>query len=383
MGNLKIWNWHYLIFFDTKILKQVDLFIKELTTKEQEIYSYIREFYLSFYSISQLIDAFEGKPDNWHTFLKIANRNKDKLIVTPTLIIQGIEERIKTLPLECQSAVYELLLVSKKAEYMPNFRHYCQVVFGTLYEEMESAFLDSIIISEIEHGEKISNTDDIISCVKQEIKRNEKDKSIVNKYGENRHTDYDIEISNKEGYAEWWDRDLIEGNKDRLVIHSNSDSMFSNDLRYTLIHEVYPGHSYFYNSLAHNSNSKFDHGAVALIEGWATFAEWNTIPSRYISQIKQNCCEYLEQSFLLKGEERAESIFNKKRELGYSNEESQRVVIYTMQYIGFLESYYLGALWFEIYFSKYRMKPKEFINKIKSRNIGDFFSIWEWVRNKD
>lgn len=343
MKNLKIWNWHYKIFFDKDILDKVNSFIEKLNKDEQNIYLYIRDFFLSFYSISQLIDAIEECPDKYELLVGIANSNKDKLILTPSLVIDTLEKRIILLPKECQKDISQLIDYSRMSQYNPDFKSYCSVIFGNLYNKIIEIAFASEDSQKINHGRKLKNTE-LISFTDQELAGISTDRNVINKFGNFNIEKYDTEISNSIGYAEWWDRDLLDSETDKLILFDNSDSMFINDLKYTIIHEIFPGHGYFYNSLAHNSDYIFDHGAIALIEGWATFVEWNTIPSKYISQIRQNSCTFLAQSVSSNGDKLAQNILIRKQALGFSNEESLRTITYLTQYIGFLESYYAGAL---------------------------------------
>lgn len=330
---------------------------------------------MSFYSISQLIDAIEANPAQHKILVEIAAVNQDKLIFTPALLHDTIKKRIASLPEACQKEVCHLFDVSCTSCYHPDYQQYCGVVFGQLFSNIVEAAIAGAESTKIDHGRPLSSSE-LIPFVEQEMKKLTTDKKIIGRFGCCSLDTYDTEMSNDTGYAEWWDRELLGGERDKLVLFTNSDSMFINDLKYTLIHEIFPGHGHFYHCLAHNSGHLFDHGAMALIEGWATYVEWNTVPSAYIQQIRQNGCAYLASCFSHTGDALAQSILDRKRALGFSDAESFRTITYATQYIGFLESYYMGALWFELYLAKMQIDPVDFLNMVKYGNVGEFFSLW-------
>ena len=100
-------------------------------------------------------------------------------------------------------------------------------------------------------------------------------KNVIEKFGSSLVDNYDVDIKEGVGFAEWWDRQLINGEKDLLVLYNNKDLRNLDDFKCTIYHEVYPGHGQFYNFVRNNSSSikLFDQGAVTLIEGWATYCE--------------------------------------------------------------------------------------------------------------
>lgn len=373
--NLTIWDWHYQIFFDSCVLKQVDAFIGGLRACEQQVYMYIRDFFLGFYSISQLIDAIEARPAHHRSFVEIAAANQDKLILTPSALDDAMKKRIFALPEACQKDVLHLLDVSHASHCLPDFQQYCQVVFGPLFPAIAAVAVSEGKWAKIDHGRKLQPTD-ILSFAEQKMKNITSDSEIIHRYGHFSPDAYDTEMRSDTGYAEWWDHELLNSDRDKLVLFTNPDSMFINDLQYTLIHEIFPGHGHFYRCLAHNSGHMFDHGAMALIEGWATYAEWNTVPSAYIQQIRQNGCAYLAASLSCTGDVLAQNLLKMKRALGFSDKENFRTITYATQYIGFLESYYMGALWFEQYFAREQLYPVDFFKMVQRGNVGEFFSLW-------
>lgn len=269
----------------------------------------------------------------------------------------------------------ELVDASYHSCYSPDYQSYCRELYGTLFFDIEEALHGATDKEMVLHGDEV-NTSDILFFVKAKLDEISKRKSFHRRFGEPSLSGYGIETQNSPGYAEWWDRSFLEDQRDKLIIKINQDSIYTNDILYTLYHEVYPGHGHFYNRLAHNPGCGFDHGAISLIEGWATYCEWNSSPSAYISSIRNNALLFLKESFSCVGDDRADKIYNLKRSLGYSEEESLRTVLYTSQYIGYLEDYYLGALWIEAYLKRTGKTPYEFLKLLDNKTVGEFYPIW-------
>ena len=326
---------------------------------------------MSFFSITQLIDAIKNSPEKENDLISFAVSQADRLIYTPNLLQKHIAPAMAT-----NKRLASLIDISRHSSYHPDYQGFCSELYGPLFLDIERSIYKVSEKEIVDHGDGV-NTLNIPTFVQTELNDITHCESIHKNSGKPCLKNYDIEIQNSQGYAEWWDRSLLNGQRDKLVIKINQDSMYKNDLIYTLYHEVYPGHGHFYNRLAHNPVCGFDHGAISLIEGWATYCEWNTLPSAYISSIKNNALLLLKESFSHTGDDRADKIYNLKRALGYSAEESLRTVLYTSQYIGYLEDYYLGALWIESYLKHRDKTPYEFLEMLANKTVGEFYKIWQ------
>ncbi len=264
----------------------------------------------------------------------------------------------------------DLLDYSRHAEFRQDTNAFYRRLYGDLYDEMLTvAFLCEAPIN-IEHGNRLYTA--TRADIDNELQLLLGDDMLKTRFERFDVTPFDLKVDIDTGYGEWWDRDLLCENMDKLVIHANDDFMYLNDLRYTLAHEIYPGHGHFYRTLAHNSHA-FDHGAMSLIEGWATFVEWHSVQSDYSRQIREYDCALLTQCLLLNGNELANNVLSLRKSLGFSHESNIRTALYATQYIGFLESYYLGALWVELFLSESAIKPLDMLNNLSNRNVGDFF----------
>lgn len=377
MDNILVWDWKYKIFFDVSLGDEIDRFIDKLENEEKNIYREIRKYYLSFFSMWVLLDAVESNPEKTEKIIEIARAESEKILKTPSLLKEMLWSRISGLKIkeEEKEQLKELGKKSFSSKLTKNYIQISDAIYGSLFPTMMKTVLETKKINTVEHGEKV-NADNIISLSKEYYEKLKNNKSIVEKFGECSITNYREKVVSGVGFAEWWDRDLLEEEKDLLVLYANEDSLKLNDLQYTIIHEMYPGHGQFYNKVAHN-NTLMDHGAMSIIEGWATYAEWNTVASEYIRDIRNNALYFLKESLENDVDVKAENMYLRKQKQGYSKDEALRTVIYATQYIGFLEAYYYGALWIEYFLKENNMKESEFIEFLSKKNVGDFFATWK------
>lgn len=369
------WDWHYRIYFDPEIRKGLDKFVQRLTDNEKKIYEQIMNFFLSFYSISQLLDALEQNPEMEKEIKETAFNTLNNVVYTPISIRESVEVRIDFAVKQGCDWVKEIYKHSCNVSYCPDCLRYYRILFGPWIESIMKIVGKGIMVKEMPHGDTIQQGS-IGELAASKIDGLCGRKDLNAKYGLPILEGYKVVSLQGAGYAEWWDSQLLDGQEDNLILYENKDSLFQNDLLYTLLHEVYPGHGQFYRTVAHAGEGVFDHGAMALIEGWATFVEWNAIPSKYTECVRHNACALLNAAFHCYGDELSNIIFDQNKIIGLSEDESLRTVIRLTQYFGFREVYYLGALWFEDYFDKNKINPAEFLKFLSNVNAGDFFTLW-------
>ena len=377
MNKLLVWDWKFKIFFNTALENEVDCFIHKLESDEKRIYMEMKQFYMSFYSMATLLDAISEHPEKTNEYLEKAEMKKEQLIKTPKLLQGLFEEKVQALQVceEEKSRLGELLAFSLMTGYSKNYIELCELLYGELYSLMNAEVLSSNGIRKVDHGEKIEVVE-VSSLCREYYQKLNGNAELAEKFGHCAIENYREEIAYGTGFAEWWDRDLIEEDNDLLILYANDDSLNENDLYYTIIHEMYPGHGQFYNVVAHG-DKLVDHGAMSIVEGWATYAEWNTVKSEYISSIRNNALYFLKESLERDVNVKAEQIVERKQKQGYSKAEAFRTVEYVTQYIGFIEAYYYGALWIEFYLQNNELTPKEFLEYLSKKNIGDFFATWK------
>ena len=375
-NNILVWDWKYRIFFDEKIQSQVNNFIDCLQGDEQIIYNKIKNYFLSFYSLSILIDAIKSNPQKAQEFIVYALMKKDNLIKTPKILCQSIADDIKKLDIseDSKSSISNLLEYSVDCGLEINYIDICKTIFGDWFSLMIEEVMKITELQKLDHGEKLSVQD--VSQLYQTFYKQLLESALLNnKFGSCTIGSYETRIENGVGFAEWWDRELLQSKEDLLVLYTNVDSLNSNDLFYTIIHEMYPGHGHFYNAITH-SGHLVDHGAMSIIEGWATYVEWNSIESDYAKKCRNNALYFLKENAINNVNERAERTYQRKIKQGYGESEALRTTQYATQYLGFLESYYYGALWIELFIKKKNVLPRMFISFLSNKNVGDFFATW-------
>lgn len=102
----------------------------------------------------------------------------------------------------------------------------------TLYESIYTSKFD-MILNEISSIEKITykktnkvlDSDKIIENINTIISNISKDPKVIMKYGINELKDYDIEMKEGVGFAEWWNKELSGNKKDLLIVYNNPDSL--------------------------------------------------------------------------------------------------------------------------------------------------------------
>jgi len=148
-------------------------------------------------------------------------------------------------------------------------------------------------------------------------------------------------------------------------------------LRTTLAHEVL-GHGIFYKIAKDTNPLFFDHGAVSLIEGWATWCEWYASDSPYGGLYRNNRIFSLRNFYEIDPARLVSEISKNLNRLCYSKDTIDNSIINYFQYPGFSYSYTIGALWFEDKFSdnKSYEKPYEFFEMLNGGYWGDFFCLW-------
>lgn len=378
---IKIWDWWFKIFFNKDILNDVNVFIDQLENDESIIYTKIKDFYMSFYSFAILIDAINDEAETIDNILQLAEEEKQRLLKTPLKLKSSYMRKIENI--SCTNKQKDLLKnllqysldgKSVKAEYM----NLLSVLYGKRFKNIMQC-INRTCIGYHENryrGKCISSN--ILNTYSNTIKLVKTNNILMSRFGKMCELEYVIKLSEDVGFAEYWDRDISSSGKNELVLFVNNELCNENDFIYTIIHEIYPGHAYFYNK-TNGVNKNFDHGAISLIEGWATYCEWNTLKNQYTRTLRENAIAYLNDVFLMDTNDLANRILDiGKMYLKYSDELCEIMTEYATQYIGFKESYYIGALWFEEVFDNEKLcTPKEFINHISDKKtLGEMFPLW-------
>lgn len=171
------------------------------------------------------------------------------------------------------------------------------------------------------------------------------------------------------GFAAYWPREFDGSVGDRLEIEANADSLRSVPLRQTLAHEL-AGHGVFYEALRRASPAFIDHGGLALVEGWATFAEWH-LSSPGPDGVRLGLLDLLGAG----EDEVLERIPQLVRAQGYSAQQVDDALVSWTQLPAFQASYLLGGLWFSERAATFA-EGLELLAEILAQPVGDFLSLY-------
>ena len=374
------WDWKYRVFFDNSIRNQAVEWMSHLSKAEQDVYHETLNFYSSFYSFGILFDLICESPKQSSDLIDKAIENIAKVIHTPNAIVPFYKRKIKELEIskEEKNKLIKIFEISCSAKDInKEYWMYISNLFGTGFNTIKECFSNNSFDKTIWRipRQKIikSQTSHMFGTMFSDLLKDEK---LIKTYGSSSIKDFSKTIVEGNGYGEWWDRDISESDKDELVLYTNENQVKRDDYWYTIIHETYPGHGHFYNYVR-NNNTQMDHGAMILIEGWATYCEWNTYPSKYVDAIKHNALLFLYESFNCNSDEHAKIIYDRKRKQGKTITQFSGNIIYSTQYIGYLESYYLGALWLEYVINNGKYTPASFLEMLSNNNKGEFFRLWQ------
>ena len=381
MKILNEWDWKYRIFLSEEVNAKVNAFIEKLKTAEQDIYKGIADFYRGFYSFDMLLEMLQTDAIQQEQLLSLAEGHSEKALRIPgileTYYIEKIDETFSDVPF-IQARLKELLANIISDESYKNTDSIQGLIFGKYYDDIKKEIMNvGPIFEKTEHYIEIG---DINARAIELIESVKSDPHIVEKFGEYCIQDFDIDIVAKIGFAEWWDKDLLGKEKDLLVLYDNKDALNTIDFEYTIYHEVYPGHGQFYNFARKYKDAIpcFDHGAMSLVEGWATFSEWNVKESAYAQTLKNRGKNLLNLSLCMSDDNgKIKKVYDNYVNMNYSRDQALNVVRYLTQYPGFLESYYLGALCIEIMIEKGPFdSPVGFLEYLKDKTWGELFALW-------
>lgn len=305
MRTLDIWDWKYRIFLSESVLKKVNCFVNVLQPEEKNIYKTIIDFYYSFYSFDVLLDIIIEEKSEINQIINLAKNNIDKAIKAPSILEEYYTEKIN---IACKDNEYVkeqlkniLALIIDDDRFCIEIDEVQKVIFGKWYSAIEKSVLQRGNILDKNKDNNFIEIKDVKLYTNKLIANIKNNYAVLLNFGEYLISEYDINIIKNVGFAEWWDRDLINEEKDVLVLYDNKDALNSNDFEYTIYHEIYPGHGQFYNFARANKSTipNFDHGAMSLIEGWATFCEWNIKDSQYSRDLRNRGKEFLNISLFM------------------------------------------------------------------------------------
>jgi len=166
-------------------------------------------------------------------------------------------------------------------------------------------------------------------------------------------------------FGEYWPREsLANASRDLLLLHFNQDAARTLTLRATIAHEL-GGHGAFYDVVRRTPGAWLDHGALALVEGWATWWEWRLAHPHGPSKGSRGLLALLDAD-----EASVTSTLPRlTAEAGYSSQAAEQALLYFSDWPAFQLSYLLGGLWFELAFDS---APEIATSWLGQGPMGDF-----------
>ncbi len=366
------WDWHYKVGFDYKLAEKIKAAAQSLQNKpEQHLLLQQLEVFSSMISISALCDALEENPERSKELL--AGIDGYRILCTPTSVADSLRIRIAQLPEKFDHVKKEISLLLDSAEKARFINYHAEIfepVFGLELNNLLSKKTTQFLPRPKDESIAQENFVETVNLVLKNLLNSCYIDKIL---GEVSIPKFDLLVKEEFGFAEYWPAEISKSKKNSLIIFHNPDNRLIGTLQTTLAHEVL-GHGTFYEVEMATAPSFFDHGAMCLIEGWATWCEWHASDTPQGMFYRSGRLHGLNRFYEKDVTKICAGISEDVTNLGYSWSAINSAMLYFFQYPGFSFSYTLGALWME---EKFRAtNPESFFNSLKKRPWGDFFLLW-------
>ena len=365
---IRSWDWRYRVGFDLDLREEVRISADSLPDSPERVALLgILEWGSSFVSLGAVIESIQ---DGSTTLADLRSIDREKLLFIPEELVPGLRDKIASLD---SGPLGELLDASQRAPFRELQRLLFEATFG---RELDHLLATAEQVAYQPAPEPVAVTPQDLETAATRFQRDllstPEISSLLKAYP---FPEFDTEIvEGRGGYAEYWPRELVPGSQvDKLVLHKSEALMDRDTLQSTLFHEVYPGHGLFYGLVANRRPPFFDHGAITLVEGWATWCEWTFHDSAYARHTRSTRSRFLRTFDMTNPDEIIAQIDTLRAERRALDSREDQLNLFFL-YPGFASSYALGALWFEKHLSVSNAAP--FLNAIMMRPIGDFFRAW-------
>jgi hypothetical protein len=363
------WNWRFRVAFDEDLREQVRRASATLQDpREREVQLRLLDAYQGMLSLDALLQAIEGAPEDADRYLEDLGRST--VLPLPRSALAPVRERVSALPVT-GSAMQTLAQLAERAAAGPlrNIeRELLAIVFGDDIERLVATTLSrSERTGPDAAGEPLTRED---ALARVDLLRSGDGESAAEwqRLGLAAIPSFEVDARAGSGFAEYWPRELTGAASDRLTIFLNDDALRSRTLDLTLRHELF-GHAYFYERLRRAQPAFVDHGALAFLEGWATWCEWGIDGPRDHADRLSPLRGLLED-----GDGLVAATEAHWRGVGYSPATIDAGLLQLAQYPGMQFSYLLGAAWFSRRFED--EDPAGFFDALQERAWGDFFLAW-------
>lgn len=372
MSTLDTWDWHYRIAFDQRLRTRVADVIQALPfAKHRALLERQYELFSENLSVAQLIAHLLDEEGDPQPAIDMASER------TPLYLPEFLGEQYRTRIVASERLrphqKADLLAITGRAQDQ-RFENRHRDIFEPVFGGALDGLLDKALhrVAALPDDRPIAGSN--LRVLASEIVGHLRDKvpprlqSLASSIPKFRTT-----VSPGAGFAEYWPTTLTGAQQNELIIYDNPDQLGYQNFQATLAHEVL-GHGTFYAYASQAEPPFFDHGAMALIEGWATWCEWAASAPPFGHYLRSVRCSALRRFSLGDPAQIQRQIEADTALLGYSGAVAESGIEYFFQYPGFAYSYSLGALWFD---ERLRaQEPGQFLESLRGQPWGDFFVLW-------
>jgi hypothetical protein len=367
--SIQPWHWRYRASFDATIAARVHEVVPTLAARaESRLLLGQLEAFQQVVSLSALIEAMQECPQRGEEFLHALQ--PEGLLYVPPQLAGRLTSKIAGLS-GCSDPVraelHNLLATATQRRFVNHCAPLSATIFGRYAESLVKTKADAP--KQRIFGASGSSTYNLDRCI-----ADLRDTWCAGPLSAGLPIpEFAVELQNQRGFAEYWPAELSSAGSNVMIVFDLQGQGGEQALQATLAHELL-GHATFYEFERAHPASVFDHGAVGLIEGWATWCEWHAAPNMFTERSREAAVHAL--GWLLESDPASAcaAITRQVERLGYSKSTSEDAIEYYFQYPLFASSYALGALWFEQRLAD--AAPIDFFAQIQGSSWGDFFDIW-------
>lgn len=369
-------DWKYEIAFNNERYIDVKNYTLFLQQKEKAVMDKQVEFYRTRYSFDALLNKLRVSDDRRRNgLLLIASKNAKNILYTPGELKQYYLRVISKEFPKYKHTLTSLLLKSISLKPKNAIKSQYKAIFGAYFKDIKRKVkkYSQRTLQIVPMNQKLTEFSYIreLDDVAKRMAGDSAGQGIFGKYTLN---NPQFTYNNLYGLGQYHFNKILSNQNDVFVLNSSNYMLSLNKLHHLFYLNVYPGKGHFVNTLYSKTRTNcMDFGATYAVNGWATFAMWHYNQNTYTRNLKAICgrvgMAFLSRNYY-KGIKRAYNFL-----LGLlPKDEAQQYLIYMTQYPGLIESYIFGAIATESAIDKgFASSPKDYLEQLKTRNIGDFF----------
>lgn len=357
------WDWRFRVSFDAPLREHLfegaDILGRNFEPGYSERFRDLVEIASERLLFLPLLGALEGaEAETSMAFLDVAENAQPSGLPAP--LIGLLQERMDRVSLDLNVKARADALLAREAEtvWSNPSRTYLEITFGAGFDDLVAFARDQPPRREQPKGSKVkaATVSNLAEGAISELREENHDLPEI-----------ELQICEEPGYGEYWPYELRGGadNRDLLRLNVNDYSALSETVVQTLAHEL-QGHAVFYQRVRELAPKWIDHGALSLVEGWATSEEW---------QRAENGPPPLGEWFWrvdADSDELMKRLPEQWSAKGLSAARIESLLLEFFQYPAYQLSYVTGGLWF----LKRSTVGASGLDFLESEPVGDFLYAW-------